>query len=306
MDFRLTQRHIVAINFVLVAAIAYFAAHAVNQLIAESMSASPAPITAPLAHVKSAIHPRGYYDVIVKRDVFNLVPMASHADPAISKADLHLKLLGTSTTGRGPWAIIENQAGDQLLYHLGDQIPDAGELVSIEKSQAIIQHGAQRFALAIPQDELPGGVVAPASHVRRFPFGPFGRPPTVRGFGPGRATGPMPDIDVDNEGPNRYGVKRTDVRVAMAHMNTLAQQLKATPNMDGNSQNGYTLTDIESGSLFDDLGLEDGDIVTRINGRPINNPAMAAGMLATLQMRRSIDVTVLRDGQTVDLHYDIH
>lgn len=115
----------------------------------------------------------------------------------------------------------------------------------------------------------------------------------------------MPDINVEDEGPNKYGLKRTDVRVALAHSTDLASQLKATPNMNGSQQNGYQLTDIESGSLFEDLGIEDGDVLTEINGRPVNNPAVAAGMLATLQMRPSIDVSVIRDGRTVDLHYDI-
>ncbi|HVA80111.1 MAG TPA: type II secretion system protein N [Candidatus Binataceae bacterium] len=303
MEFRLTQRHIVAVNFLLIVAIAYFAARAVNQFIAQSMATIPVPASTGGGRHGAVVHGRDFYDSIVKRDVFNLAPLANQPDQALTAIDLHLKLLGTSAAVKhGPSAIIEDQSGNQSLYHIGDDIPDAGRVVSIEKNRAIIEHGGQHVPLDIPSDEMPGGVQAPAAPVIR---------PAFRGLGPLhlspnlRAKGPMPDIDVEDEGPNKYGLKRTDVRVALAHSIDLATQIKATPSMDGSQQNGYQLTDIESGSLFDDLGLEDGDVLTQINGRPINNPSVAAGMLATLQMRPSIDVSVIRDGHTVDLHYDI-
>lgn len=301
MEFRLNQRHLVAINFLLVAAIAFFAAHAVNQFIAQSMATNPAPAMAAAERHDGAVHGREFYDGIVKRDVFNLVPQAAPPEPALTAIDLHLKLLGTSTAVRqGPFAIVEDQQGEQLLYHMDDDIPDAGKLVSIEKNRVIIAHGTQRVALEIPRDDMPDGVAAPARPAQLLHS--MG---TMRLKGPAQSSSEMPDIDVEDEGNNKYGLKRTDVRTALAHSTELATEIKASPNMDGNTQNGYSLTDIESGSLFDDLGLEDGDVLTEINGRPVNNPAVAAGMLATLQMRPSIDVTVQRDGHPVQLHYDI-
>lgn len=306
MEFRLNQRHLVAINFLLIAAIAFFAARAVNQFIAQSMVTNPVAATVGVGHHDNVVHGRDFYDSIVKRDVFNLVPQAAPTEPALTAIDLHLKLLGTSTAEKqGPFAIVEDQQGDQSLYHVDDEIPDAGRLISIEKNRAIIEHGTQRVAIEIPKDDLPDGVEAPVrpSPVQRPAFRPMG---ALRGLRGAKADSPMPDIDVDDEGDNKYGLKRSDVRTALAHSGELSSQIKATPNMDGNTQNGYSLTDIESGSLFDDLGLEDGDVLTEINGRPINNPAAAAGMLATLQMRPSIDITVQRDGHPVQLHYDIH
>ncbi|MGH7779776.1 MAG: type II secretion system protein N [Candidatus Binataceae bacterium] len=303
MEFRLNQRHIVAINFLLIGAIAFFAARAVNQFIAQSMATIPAPAAAGIEHHGGAVHGRDFYDSIVKRDVFNLVPQVAHSEPALTAVDLHLKLLGTSTELlHGPWAILEDQSGEESLYRIGDDIPDAGRLMSVEKNRAIVEHNGQRVALEIPKDDMPDGVRAPAALPIRPAFRGLGQ---FRPLAASHSNGPMPDIDVEEEGPNKYGLKRTDVRTALAHSTDLATQIKATPNMDGSTQNGYQLSEIESGSLFDDLGLEDGDVLTEINGRPVNNPAIAAGMIATLQMRPSIDVTVQRDGRPVELHYDI-
>jgi type II secretion system protein C len=303
MEFRLDERHIVGINFALIAAIAFLAARAVNQFIAQEMVTVSAPAVRGGLRHSDAARGRAYYDVIVKRDVFNLVPQAKAPEPALTAMDLHLKLLGTSTALKhGPWAIIENQSGDESLYHLEEDIPDAGELIAVEKNRVIIRHGAQRVALEIPQDSMPGGVQGPAHPAVRPAFRGFGAVPGLAGK---QVKGPMPDIDVEDEGPNKYGVKRSDVRAALAHASELITQIKASPNMNGSTQTGYQLSDIQDGSVFDDLGLEDGDVLTQINGRPVNNPAVAAGMIATMQMRPTIDVTVLRDGHPVDLHYDI-
>ena len=78
MDTRLTERHIVALNFLLVAVLAYFAALSVNDIVRLRL----APATAPLpprgadANRESSMsnRSRGAYQEIVNRDIFNIAP----------------------------------------------------------------------------------------------------------------------------------------------------------------------------------------------------------------------------------------
>ena len=69
---------------------------------------------------------------------------------------------------------------------------------------------------------------------------------------------------------------------------------------------GFTLSDIEPGSVFEDLGLEEGDQLTEIDGKPLENPGEAIGLLSTIQTRSAINITVMRDGHPVQLQYNIH
>ena len=46
-----------------------------------------------------------------------------------------------------------------------------------------------------------------------------------------------------------------------------------------------------TGSLFDQLGLQDGDMLTEINGHPVTNPMQAMGLMQAVQTASSIDVT---------------
>jgi type II secretory pathway component PulC len=158
MQFRLTRKHLVAINFLLIAGIAYFAARSVNDVILHSLEGSPALPPVESRKVGDIVtRTRESYEQIVTRDVFNLVPKA--APTVATSVDLQIKLLGISlSTRQKPFAIIEDQSGDQSLYTIGDEIPDAGTLLSVQKNQIIILSRGQRVALGLPKDELPGGV----------------------------------------------------------------------------------------------------------------------------------------------------
>ncbi len=314
MQFRLTQRHIVAFNFLLIAVIAYFAARSVNDIILQSLQGPPLPPSGLVGKMDTGtgLHPRPAYDQIVKRDVFNLVPQEVAA-PVVTTVDLHLKLLGTSLgTRERPYAIIEDQSGEQSLYTLGDDIPNAGRLISVQKSRIIVQHDGQQIALDIPSDDLPGGVQSvqptPNRHGNRraLQLLPPNIPKAVANKMKAQDTDDdEPDVNVEEEGENRYGLKRDEIKNALSHSTELFSEIRASPNIQNGKANGFTLSDIEPGSVFEDLGLEDGDQLTAIDGRQLTNPAEAVGLLSTVQTRSAIDITVMRDGHPVQLHYDI-
>jgi type II secretion system protein C len=313
MQFRLTQRHIVAFNFLLIAGLAYFAARAVNDIILQSLQGAPALPAAFITGSGSLTHSRDYYDQIAKRDVFNLVPRETAA-PVISSVDLHIRLLGTSQgTRERPFAIIEDQNGDQSLYTVGDEIPNAGKLLSVHKSRIIVLSGGQQVALDIPNDSMPSGVQSvPSAPSRtgvrkplvqidpRFPL-----PTANLKRKSDNNSDAVPDVDVEDEGENRYGLKRDELKDALSHSAELFTQIHAIPNFQNGKGSGFTLQEIEPGSVFEDLGLEDGDQLTAIDGRQLENPAEAVGLLSTIQTRSAVDITVMRDGRPVQLHYDI-
>src|SRR5271163_1387079 len=155
MELRFTQRHVIALNLLLIAGVVYFAVRCIDDIVLRRMSTdSAAPIEAATAPNSSGVQTRIYYDTIVKRDVFNLAPQDNGPAPVVVE-DLHLKLLGTSLLSKSqPYAIVEDPAGNESLYQVGEDIPDAGKLVGVEVNRAIIDHGGQRVALEIPTAEM--------------------------------------------------------------------------------------------------------------------------------------------------------
>jgi len=91
MQIRLSDRHVTALNFALVAAIAYFAALSADDLIARGLTTGPgfeAPVRAARPVIAANLS-RASYSVIVERDVFNSV---KEAPAAVEPAAINLHL----------------------------------------------------------------------------------------------------------------------------------------------------------------------------------------------------------------------
>ncbi|MFZ0679012.1 type II secretion system protein N, partial [Candidatus Binatus sp.] len=157
MQLRFSQIHVTILNFVLIAMLAIVSAMCVRDIIVRSVSNEPdlASTTSSTRITSNGMRTRGYYDQIVKRDIFNEAPQESGPAPVV-EADLNIKLIGTSLLSKSkPYAIIEDPAGNETLYQVGEDIPDAGKLVSVETNRAIIDRGGHRVAIEIPTSDLP-------------------------------------------------------------------------------------------------------------------------------------------------------
>jgi type II secretory pathway component PulC len=62
------------------------------------------------------------------------------------------------------------------------------------------------------------------------------------------------------------------------------------------------------GSIYDKLGLKNGDTIMGVDGQPINDPAKAFELLGKLKEGAShMELAVKKpDGKTQNLTYDIH
>ena len=194
MTFNIPDRYPLILNIMLAAlVIPYFAARSVSDMIRMHYSASAIPAvvenTAPRGPAFTGARPRGVYNLIVERDVFNLTPAAVDTAP-VEKENLDITLIGTShLTGGGPaFVIIQDQSGVQQLYRVGQVIPGAGKLLQVGQNRAIIEHNGHHVALDIPRDSLgqadssdEGQPGTPPTRFRPHPLRrPFIRNPMVR------------------------------------------------------------------------------------------------------------------------------
>ncbi|MGK5085133.1 type II secretion system protein GspC [Bdellovibrionota bacterium FG-1] len=123
------------------------------------------------------------------------------------------------------------------------------------------------------------------------------------GGGSTRASG----VTIEKVSPTQYSVSRSEVDKALADFNTVLTQARAVPNTENGIANGYKLFQIVPGSIYDKLGLQNGDVITGIGGSPINDPAKAFEMLNELKNGMShLELQIKKDGRTVNNVYDIH
>ncbi len=307
MVMRLSERYVWALNLILVALLAYFLARSVNDILTRRMAGETGlgipRVSGPATYRGS--QPRFAYDPIIQRDIFNFIPQAAPVQVAApAAANLHIHLIGTSQVlGLKPYIIVEdNSTQEQTLYQLGDQIPDAGQLVEVDRNRAVLESGGQRLVMDMPQDPN-----APAdtddSDNANPPF-----VPGFRRFGPVAAAGrPGGAPGVQQVSPTSWDLNRSTVNSNLANMAQLFTQIRAIPNLGPNGQsNGFRLSEVQPGSIFQQIGLQNGDVLTTIEGQTIGDPAQAMQLLASLRNQNSIDVAVMRNGQMQQLHYSIH
>jgi type II secretion system protein C len=307
MVFNISERYLLAINLLLaVLVIPYFAARTVSAMIKLHYAANV--VTQPLVSAArdspvAAPHSRVEYNIIKERDIFNLAPAPEISVPAVEE-NLNITLLGTShlSGGAREFIIVEDQAGNQQLYRLGEMIPKVGRLVHVGKNRAIILHNGHRVAIEITKDSLGSsgnddeGVPRP-----RGLRSPFIRNPMIRRGLPAAKAG-----GVSKLGPNKYLVERSTINSDAQNMSQLLTEIRALPVIQNGTSNGFQLSEIQPGSLFEQIGLQNGDILTAVSGQQLNDPAQALQMFSTLSTRSFITLNVLRNGVPLQLSYTIH
>ena len=307
MYFRFPQQYAAILNVVLIGITVYFLALAVNNGIrlhlarTELSSFSEFNGQKPLARPQSGPRPRAYYDTIVQRDIFSRAPLAP-VTALVENEKLDIILIGTSHLSRGkPFIIIETADGDQSLYRQGETIPNVGPVLSISRNRAIVLHNGHRVALQIPkagEGETPEPMPFYPRRFRRLPNFPRGRGAPLGRFG--ALSG------IHQLSPNRYLIARETIDRDLSNMGYLLTQIRAAPNLQNGSSNGFRLSQIQSGSIFQQIGLEDGDIVTGAQGQTVNNPVQAVALFNTLRNSPSISLSVIRNGSPMQLYYTIH
>jgi type II secretory pathway component PulC len=156
-ELRLSDRHIVALNVLLLTVLAYFAVVAGKDLLALRSSVVDAPLLSRrgrIANSSPANQSRAAYQAIVDRDIFNLVPPLA-PPPQVVAGDLHITLVGVSQASKGkPFAIVADEQGEQSVYRVGEIIHDSGKLLEVDKDRAIVEHGGKQVVLELPKDDM--------------------------------------------------------------------------------------------------------------------------------------------------------
>ena len=319
MEIRFTQLHVTILNFVLVGALAIVSAMCVRDIIERSVSNEPAAPAASSAAPKAAgPHARAYYDAIVKRDIFNQVPQESGPAPVVEE-DLHLKLIGTSLQSKSkPYAIIEDDHNTESLYQMGEDIPDAGKLVAVEINRAIIDRNGHRVAIEIPTSEIAEVPSSALSSAIRSPRQRGLRPAGRRGphgFGRPGANDQTDNSDDNSKantnlklkklGPGKFEANRADVQQTMENPLQFFSQMRALPHFVNGKTDGFSISQVAPGSVFDQLGLQNGDLVTSIDGKPVTNPMRAMGLMQAMKTQSALDLTINRGGAPTAVHLDL-
>ena len=103
----------------------------------------------------------------------------------------------------------------------------------------------------------------------------------------------------------RYEIDKAVIDSSLSNLNTLATQARLVPSFKNGVANGFKLFQIQPGSLYSSIGIENGDVITRINGYEINSPDKALEIYQKLRESSHVTLELLRGEQNVKKDYSI-
>ncbi len=104
---------------------------------------------------------------------------------------------------------------------------------------------------------------------------------------------------------NRYDISRQVIDGSLSNLNNIATQARIVPSFKNGVANGFKLFSIQPGSLYSAIGVENGDVIQKINGYEINSPDKALEVYQKLRESSHITLEIERNGQVLRKEYNV-
>ena len=246
---------------------------------AVASTAEPPPDPVQMAQV---ILSSGLFAVPPNASVLNSDADDSQAPPPPPPIEVagKLKLLGTALRegGRSSAAIENLQDHKQTLYFLRETIEGFGELAVITRDGVTIKEGNRHGYLPLADETakpVPISIAAPVA--------------------PKRPSAPTL-------------IDRRQLEHNLSDVSKLLTEARAMPYYDltnNGKLEGWQLIEIKPNSILDQLGIQQRDVILRINSIPVVDPGTMLRLLQGIQHERVVKLDLIRGGDRQTFSYEI-
>lgn len=212
------------------------------------------------------------------------------------KSPLRVKLLGTLLASKSEWSIASIQdvvTNASNTYMVGDKLQGA-QVLDIERKRVIVLNNGHKEYI----DDQPGdgaGGAPMAAITQPIAASPVNTAPPQSSLGAG----------IHAVGENEYEVPRAEIDKSLANLNDIAMQARIVPAFKDGVSQGFKLFSIRPDSLYTKIGIQNGDVIKRINGYDLNSPEKALEVYAKLKEASRVDIEIERNGSTRRMTYSI-
>jgi general secretion pathway protein C len=225
-------------------------------------------------------HSLSYYRPIIQRNIFGSTGQTSQEINTekienLEHTSLKIALLGTVVGDQDKaFAVIEEtDKKKQDLYRVGDTIQNA-VVKKILRGKVVLSISDKEEILTMEE----------GAAERISKESPPLRPRFIK------------------EGDNIV-LSHSDLEKTMENIHQLLSQAKVRPRFRDGKTQGLSITNIKPGSLFEKLGLRNGDIVQGIDGRDIKNTNDVMQMYDAIKSGGQATIQILRKGEEKIINY---
>jgi len=256
---------------------AYLLADTVDAMIGRSLDAS-AKATRPVNEERAGVQARkelSDYSSILERGLFGESKGPSGA-PAAAEFTTYT-LIGTIEGEGFAGAVLADTANLQAFYRLGQKLPDGSQIVKVKRDRVSLKRSDGSIIEIVIVDDTKIVNVAKA----------------------------VPGNGVRKIGEGKFMVDQREVASSTENLSQVLTQARALPYIEAGKTVGFRISEIVPGSIYDKIGLQNGDVVQRVNSQDVNEPGKFFQLYQGLKDEKSISIDLLRNGQRQSLNYDI-
>ncbi|MCP3141355.1 type II secretion system protein GspC [Pyxidicoccus xibeiensis] len=296
------RKYFWTVNLVFILLVALLAARTVNLFVESAISSVPAGSAS-----RAPSQPRRAETQLASLDMVRLskltgikipepeVAVREPETPAMDpnappvKSGLRVKLLGTLVAGNAEWSFASIQdmvTQRSQTYMVGNALQGA-TVEEIERERVIIVNNGRREFI----DGQPGdGAFTPPPAVAQANTAP---PP------PGNTSGIRAVTD------NEYEVPRAEIDKTLNNLNDVAMQARIVPAFKDGQAVGFKLFSIRPDSIYSKIGVQNGDVIRRINGFDLNSPEKALEVYSKMKDASRIEIEIERNGAPIRKSYNV-
>ena len=273
-------RLLILVQWMFGLAIAYVIAN--TGLILMGQSGSESNSTAKASQVVNSTQsmpPAPSLNSLIQRDLFgqsDSIGTASASAPTTpTRLPLNLRAVFVSTDPGQSTAIISQRNNSGKLYSPGDMLPGSAKLASIEATRVILSRAGTREELAFKSDfkakkGIQAATIAPQQAAQTSPAAPAN--------------------------PQSNALQQINAQLAQDPDETLEKM-----GVSRRSEGGYRIGSKANQPFLAQSGLQPGDVVLSINGRPLGDINVDRLALTNLASAGSVSVELLRNGQALTI-----
>jgi general secretion pathway protein C len=212
--------------------------------------------------------------------------------PPLQKTSLPLKLLAIMYAPTDPkWSmaiIRDNDDKSSGPFGVGSKIREAS-IDEIDETRVYLDFGGgRREYLELLDTATPPNAAAPKPEA-----------------GPKDPLAEALDKGIKKTGANSYEVQHSTLDSLLGNMAALSKAARIVPEMKDGKSIGFRLLSIKPDGPFGKIGLQNGDIISAINGMEMTSPDNALMVYTKLKTANHLSVGLDRNGQKVTMDYNI-
>jgi general secretion pathway protein C len=318
----LFRKYFWAVNLLFLALAAFLVARTLNVFTEGALAAPADGSGAPLATAARPVYamptridpnalsritgvPLPKEEVALKEPTLEQSQKKDDLSSAPTHTTMHVRLLGTTVSTNKYWsfAVIEDtQQHNNDTYMVDDKVQsarvldildDCTEFTHGDQPQAcvVVLNNGHREYIDDKEGNGPMAAIAPTP----TPVAANTEPPPSNVNGAG----------VKSVGENKYQVQKSELDKTLSNLNDVAMQARIVPAFKDGVATGFKLFSIRPDSIYSKIGVQNGDVIRRINGFEINSPDKALEAYAKLKDSTRVEIEIERNGSNITKSYDI-